>query len=152
VLRRVDAVEFVDFDPTGARIVTTDRQGRGEVVDAHSGKTLAVLAAEPGSIRTAAFSPDGAVIAAAGRDGAAHLFDARTGAERLVLPRVACLVTDVAFNKDGTRLASASPCDGVRVWALGIDELLRIAQQRVNRSLTRAECRQYLHTDRSPRS
>ncbi len=38
----------------------------------------------------------------------------------------------------------------VRVWALDIDDLLAIAQQKVTRSLTEDECRQYLHVDACP--
>jgi hypothetical protein len=78
------------------------------------------------------------------------LFDAHTGAEQLTLPSAACPVTDVSFNQDGKELASASLCDGVRVWALDIDDLLRMARQRVTRSLTAQECREYLHLDRCP--
>jgi WD40 repeat protein len=147
VVRRVDAAEFVDFDPTGSRIVTADREGRGEIVDVQSGERVA-LAAQPGSVQQATFSPDGSLVATAAKDGAVQLFAAGTGAERLTLPIAACAVTDVAFSHDGTKLASVSPCDGVRVWALDIDDLLRIARQKVTRSLTPQECREYLHMDR----
>jgi WD40 repeat protein len=150
VVRTIEAGEFLDFDPTGARIVTADRQGRGEIVDVNSGAVVAVLAVEPGTVLEATFSPDGTSIATAGTNGAVHLLDAATGAERLTLPSVRCAVTDVAFSHDGTKLASASSCDGVRVWALDIDDLLRIARQSVTRSLTEQECREYLHKDRCP--
>jgi hypothetical protein len=53
----------------------------------------------------------------------------------------------VAFSPDGTKLASATPCDGVRIWALDVNDLLEIARQEVTRPLTDAECRQYLHVD-----
>jgi hypothetical protein len=55
----------------------------------------------------------------------------------------------VAFSPDGTKLASTS-CDGVRIWALDIDDLLEIAHQEARRSLTDEECRQYLHVERCP--
>jgi hypothetical protein len=76
----------------------------------------------------------------------------RTSAEQLTLPSVACAVTDVVFSQDGTKLASASACDGLRVWALDVEDLLQIAEQNVTRSLTEQECRQYLHTDQCPQS
>ena len=56
------------------------------------------------------------------------------------------------------RTARSSPpraaCDGVRIWALDIDDLLEIARQQVQvtRSLTDEECRQYLHVDRCPQA
>jgi WD40 repeat protein len=152
VVGRLNAGAFVDFDPTGFRVVTADGGGRGEIVNLQSGKRVAVLAAQPGSLEQAAFSPDGSLVATAGTDGAVRLFDAHTGGEQLTLPSAACPVTDVSFSQDGTKLASASLCDGVRVWALDIDDLLRIARQKVTRSLTPQECRQYLRTDRCPRS
>jgi len=60
-------------------------------------------------------------------------------------------VEGVAFSPDGTKLASSSQCDGVRIWALDIDDLLKIALREAGRSLTDEECRQYLHVDRCPR-
>jgi hypothetical protein len=71
-------------------------------------------------------------------------------AQDLVLPGHACEVDEVAFSPDRTKLASSSTCDGVRVWALDIDDLLEIARQNVTRSLTDEECRQYLHVDACP--
>ena len=61
-----------------------------------------------------------------------------------------CAVQGVDFSPDGTKLASTSWCDGVRIWALDIDDLLEIARREVKRQLTDAECRQYLHVDRCP--
>jgi WD40 repeat protein len=59
-------------------------------------------------------------------------------------------VEGVAFSPDGTKLASSSQCDGVRIWALDIDDLLKIALREAGRSFTDEECRQYLHVDRCP--
>jgi len=36
----------------------------------------------------------------------------------------------------------------VRVWALDLDDLVRIAEHQVTRRLTDEECRQYLHLRR----
>jgi hypothetical protein len=55
----------------------------------------------------------------------------------------------VAFSPDGSMLGAKNfGREGmVRVWALDIDDLLEIAHQKVTRSLTEDECRQYLHVD-----
>jgi WD40 repeat protein len=97
-----------------------------------------------------AFSPDGSLVATGRSDGTVQLFEADTGRQHLSLPGNACAISDLAFSPDGAKLASASWCDGVRIWALDIGDLLAIAQQNVTRSLTDEECRQYLHVDRCP--
>ena len=137
----------VDFDPTGPRVVLTGPNGLAEVVDVTSGERVAVLAGPPGGVMDLAFSPDGSRIAVAGSDGLVRLFDANTGTQQLSLRGSGCAVQGVAFSPDGTKLASSSWCDGVRVWALRIEDLLDIAHREAGRSLTDAECRQYLHTE-----
>ncbi len=140
----------VDFDPTGPRVVLTGSAGLAEVLDANSGERLTVLAGPSGGVKDLAFSPDGSRIATASVDGLVRMFDADTGAQHLVLRGSGCAVEGVAFSRDGTKLASSSQCDGVRIWALDIDDLLEIARREAGRSLTEEECRQHLHVDRCP--
>jgi WD40 repeat protein len=91
------------------------------------------------------------LIATGHEDGTVQLFDAATGRQHLVLPANACRPPSLAFSPDGTKLAAGSEC-GVQIWALDIDDLLRIARQKVTRSLTDEECRQYLHVDQCPQA
>jgi WD40 repeat protein len=139
----------VDLDPTGARVVLTGSDGLAEVWDVNGGERLAVLAGLPGGVKDLAFSPDGSRIATAGVDGQVRLFDADTGGPQLVLRGSGCGVEGVAFGPDGTKLVSSSQCEGVRIWALDIEDLLEIARREAGRSLTDRECRQY-HVDRCP--
>jgi WD40 repeat protein len=106
----------------------------------------------PEASRTSSSAPDGSRIAIASVDSLVRLFDAETGAQQLSLRESGCAVEGVAFSPDGTKLASSSWCDGVRIWALDIDDLLEIARREAERSLTVEECRQYLHVDRCPRA
>jgi WD40 repeat protein len=138
----------VDFDPTGPRVVLTGSDGLAEVWEVDGRERVAVLAGPPGGVKDLAFSPDGSRIATAGVDGRVQLFDADTGAQHLVLRGSGCAVEGVAFSPDGKKLVSSSGCDGVRIWALDIDDLLEIARREAGRSLTDGECRQYLHVDR----
>ena len=54
------------------------------------------------------------------------------------------------FSPDGTRLATAGRDGTVRIFLLKIEELIALANSRVTRSLTTAECQQYLHVDACP--
>lgn len=142
----------VEFDPNGPRVVLSGSDGLGEIWDVESGERLGVLAGPPGGVKGLTFSPDGSRIATASVDGLVRLFDAETGAPELRLRGSGCAVEGVAFSPDGMKLASTSWCDGVRVWALDIDDLLEIARREAGRSLTDPECRQYLHVDRCPQA
>jgi WD40 repeat protein len=105
---------------------------------------LAGHAAEVWAVR---FSPDGTRVATASVDGTIRLWDTRTGVTVLVLRGSSgSPVWDLAFSPDGSRLASIS--DSIRVWTLSIDELIEVARRNVTRSLSDAECQQYLHLDR----
>ena len=135
VLSRISTDAFsLDFDPSGSRIATAGLTGRAEIWDVESGTRVAVLAGNSGGINDVALSPDGSRVATAGFDATVRLFDANTGTQQLVLRGHRCGVESVAFSPDGTKLASANECDGVRIWALDIDDLLGIAQQQVERS------------------
>jgi WD40 repeat protein len=142
----------VDFDPSGPRVVLSGSDGLAEIWDVESGERVAVLAGPPGGVKDLVFSPDGSRIAIASVDGLVRLFDAETGAPQLTLRGSVCAVEGVAFSPDGMKLASTSWCDGVRIWALDIDDLLGIARREAGRSLTDEECRQHLHVDRCPRA
>jgi WD40 repeat protein/DNA-binding SARP family transcriptional activator len=137
----------VDFDPNGPRVVLSGSDGLAEVWDVASGERVAVSTGAPGGVKGIAYSPDGSRIATASVDGLVRLFDAETGALELRLRGSGCAVEGVAFSPDGKKLASTSWCDGVRVWALDVDDLIEIARRQAGRTLTAEECRQYLHAD-----
>lgn len=119
--------------------------GLAEIWDVESGERLVVLTAPTGGVNDPSFSPDGSRIAIASAYGLVRLFDADTGAPQLSLQGLGCAAEGVAFSPDGMRLASTSWCQGVRIWALDIDDLLGIARRGAGRAITDEECRQYLH-------
>ena len=133
------------FDPTGAKLALGRFDGFVHVFDPDSGDRVLQFPAHEGKVNVVAFSPDGETIATAGDDGTVRLFDAVDGSQELVLRGHRYLVSGLSFSADGTRLASASPDGSVRVWALDLDDLIRIAKEQVQRTLTDDECRQYLH-------
>jgi WD40 repeat protein len=136
----------VVLDPTGRKIATLGGP-RPQIWDAESGELLLTLPADFG--HGMVFSPDGSTIADA-TGATVRLSDANTGEQKLLLRGHGCAVQELAFSADGSMLASATRCDGARVWVLDIDRLLEVARQNVTRSLTDAECRQYLHLETCP--
>ena len=97
-----------------------------------------------------AYSPDGSRIATTSVDGTARLWDATTGAEQLALTGHTGQIASLAYSPDGTQLATGGTDGTVRVYALRPDDLVKIAQSRITRSLTKAECQKYLHMEECP--
>jgi WD40 repeat protein/class 3 adenylate cyclase len=144
-IRQPSGVGAIAFDPTGALIAAVRGDGAVEVYDVDSGESRNRLPSTGSPVDDLEFSPDGSQIATGSDDGTVRLFDAESGTQRLVLRGHDYLVSGVAFSPDGTTLASASPDALVRVWALELDDLIRIAEGELTRELTEGECRQYLH-------
>ena len=145
--RKIDVVgaTALAFRPDGATLAIGRFDGTVQLHDPTTGELLRRFSAHAGPVNVVTFSPDGERVATGGEDGSVGLFDARTGERQLLLPGHDILVSGLAFTRDGRRLASASPDGIVRVWALDLDELIRIARSEVERKLTDDECRQYLH-------
>jgi hypothetical protein len=55
-------------------------------------------------------------------------------------------VTGLDVSDSGSTLISQA-CDGIRIWALDIDDLLHLAAAELTRGWTERECRRYLHVD-----
>ena len=112
--------------------------------DAATGKSVRTV--EAGApVEHVEFSRDGTRLAIATVDGSmsTRVWDWPGDEELLKLTDGA---KRLAFSPDGKLLAGvrSEPTPYVHVWALDVDRLLRIARQRVTRSLTDAECRRYL--------
>jgi WD40 repeat protein len=129
----------------------TDMVGSTEW-DAASGNRLVALPGQSATVTDLAFRPDGSRLATATEDGAVRVWDPDSGEELVVLRGHDAVVGSVAFNPDGTRLASVAADGVVRVWTLDVDELVEIAERELTRTLTDAECQQYLRTERCPQA
>jgi WD40 repeat protein len=151
VVRTIEtSANLVVFDPTGTRIATARRvEGVADVWDARTGDRVATLAAAS-LISEIMFGPDGTSVATTHADGTIRLWDPDTGVQQLMLGGSAALADYVVFSPDGTKLATTGSDAVVRVWALDLDDLIAIANERLTRTLSDDECRQYLHVERCP--
>jgi len=121
-----------------------------KIRDTATGQELLDLSGHTSTVNSVAFSPDDRYIATSSGDSAAKVWDANTGKQLLSLTGHTDRVTDVSFSPDGTHLVTAGADGTVRVYLLKIDELIALARSRLTRSLTTAECRQYLHMEQCP--
>jgi WD40 repeat protein/DNA-binding SARP family transcriptional activator/tRNA A-37 threonylcarbamoyl transferase component Bud32 len=145
-------VRSIDFSPDGKLVVTGSGDGTAKVWDVPSGRLRLTLRGHSAFLWDARFSPDGKLIATAGEDNTARLWDASTGQAILKLTGHTFGLTAVAFSPDGSHLATASGDGTVRVYVLRLDQLMKLAAERVTRGLTNEECRVYLHVARCPGS
>ena len=141
--------EIMAFDPSGTLIATSNNR-KPAIYRVDSGEQVTTLPRQPGDIWTLTFSPDGSRLATGSADGTVRLFDARSGRQLLVLPGNRGIVASLAFSPDGRMLAAMTRDGPARILAVDIDDLIRIAQGEVTRSLTDEECKQYLHVDPCP--
>jgi WD40 repeat protein len=132
----------------------TDPSGRFSAVDlkvwdSATGVEILAFEGHAGLIAAIDFSPDGSQLISGGLDALAKIWDVATGVEVQTLTKHPRAVTGVAWGSDGI-IATVSDLGDVRLHIRDLDALERIARQRVTRSLTEAECRQYLHVEGCP--
>jgi WD40 repeat protein len=143
------AVSGVSFSSDGQYLATAGFDGIVKLWDVGTFGLLSTLTGHRGAIRDLAFSPDSASLATASSDGTAKVWPL-AGGEPVTLRGHRQGVDGVAFSPDGKRLGTAGQDGSVRVYALDLDDLVAMAQSRLTRSLTTAECRQYLHVEECP--
>jgi WD40 repeat protein len=110
----------VDFDASGARIVTASEDRTGQIWNVARGRVVKVLPHGHGRddwVESAEFSRDGRFVLTAGDDGTAKLWDASTGSLVATLPPGGGpALRDAALSPDGRLVATAGAEPIVRVW------------------------------------
>ncbi len=138
------AATHLAFDPDGTHVaLTRTNDGRAEVVETDTGAIVATLSGSTSPLNAVTFTADGASVVTGGQDGTVRLWDSRTGDEQLLLDAEHAVLT-VGVDPSGTRLLSLDDSGLARVWALDPDELVSIAQSKLTRALTDAECERYI--------
>ena len=140
-------VETVMFSSDGRWIITGGNDGLAQVWSSETGALEGTLEGHTAAIT--ALSTHGSTLATASVDGTARLWNLESGEGLLTLSGSFGL-TGVGFSPDGRFLATSASDGAVRVYVIPIDDLTDLARQRVTRSLTDAECQQYLHMELCP--
>jgi WD40 repeat protein len=141
----------VVFSTDGTRIATGSWDNTAKIWDAATGKEQMTLRGHAGAVWSVAFTPDGKRLATASADETADIWDAATGKEQTSLLGHEATVFSAAFSPDGTRLATASEDATVQLYAVDLDNLLKLAHSRVTRDLTPEECKQYFDSGACPK-
>jgi WD40 repeat protein/DNA-binding SARP family transcriptional activator len=136
--------------PDGRLLALGLQDGEVDVWDVAQGVKLQQLSGHGGLTFRLAFSQDGNRLASASFDGFAKVWNVQSGQELFTLYGNTSNVFGVAFSPDGARLATAGGDGTARIYTLQMDELVRLARARLTRTLSDAECRQYLHLEQCP--
>jgi WD40 repeat protein len=150
----------VTFSPEGDRLSIADRNGivdvwllPGREEDSENERAepeqLFCIPVHSSTARGLRFSADGGQIVTAGLDGKVSFLDSWTGEPLLTIDRPSGYF-GTALAPAGDWLALAGTDGRVYVYALDLELLTSLAQSQVTRSLTTAECQQYLHMGDCP--
>jgi WD40 repeat protein len=145
-----DRVNSVDFSPDDQYLATASWDGTVRIWEVPGGKEIAILSGHSGIIWVVKFSPDGKYLATSSFDATAKIWNASTGEEVLTLTGAPGGLGGLAFSPDGRYLAVAGGDGIIRIYILNIEELVDVAQSRLTRALTEAECQQFLHLETCP--
>jgi WD40 repeat protein len=134
----------VAFSPSGKYLATASEDGLAKLWDVESRQEIHTFFGHTNSVWDVAFSGDGKRLATASFDKTAKVWDVDTGLEQLSLSGHASPVMSVAFSPDGRYLATSGRDGAVQLYALDVEELLKLACSRVTRNLSQHEWEIYM--------
>jgi WD40 repeat protein len=145
------AFSAVAFSPDGLRVAIGYDDGKIELREARGGSSL-MLVGHKSKVNALVFSRDGSSrLASAGDDGTVKLWGMSSAQELLTLPGFSDSVWSLAFSPKGKYLAAAYSNGTVQIYAMDINDLLKLARSRVTRDLTPEECQRYFQSKTCPK-
>ena len=135
------------FSPDSNQLGAGGQGGYIKVWDLITGLEASNMIGQASTVSTVGFTPDGQQLISGGGDSVS-IWDIATGTELLnIAPNSS---SEFALTQDGRQLYTASQRPAVRVYAVSLEDVRALAESRVTRQLTNAECLQYLHLDECP--
>lgn len=148
-----DRIWRITFSPDGKLLATVGDGPTVDVWEIQTGNRIRTFELRSGQVQALAFSPNGKILAAGGQ-GITRLWEVQTGQEISSLLGHSGAVADISFHpicdmsEDslcGMWLATRGTDGTIRFYLTQIEDLVALAKNRVGRTLTAAECVQYLH-------
>ncbi len=142
-------VTHVTFHPDGSQVAAAGGI-MAHIWEATSGRLVSRLSGHVAGVNAVAFRPSvPSSVATASGDGTVRLWNVASGNVLLNLSvGVGEPMVDVRFSRDGNYLLTTG--QNLRLYPVGVDELLRVARRFVKRSLTVQECVKYLQQSPCP--
>jgi len=125
LLGHTEEITSISFSPDGKRLLSSSGDSGGNVQkdtnhlklwDLTTGKELAILNNQKGSVYAATFSPDGKKIASGSWDNSIKIWNAETGKEFGTLMGHNNLVISLSFSPDGKKIASGCYDGIIKIW------------------------------------
>ena len=138
------------FSPDSQLLAVAMWGGNLQVFDLTTETLLFDLKGHTSTVFRISFDHTGTELISVSFDDTVRVWDMATGLEKLIVPVVDDSAMSVAVSPDGNWLYLGMWSGHVRAFALSLDTLLSLAEARTTRSLTEAECQQYLHVDSCP--
>ena len=91
------------------------------------------------------------MLAGGRNDGLIRFWDVTSGQELAILTEPdGSFQFGISFSPDFRFLTASDLTNRTRVFVISIEDLVTLARTRVTRTLTKDECRQYLHLEECP--
>ncbi|KAA3661453.1 MAG: helix-turn-helix domain-containing protein [Chloroflexi bacterium] len=134
------------FSPDSQLLAAGGGGGFANLWDLNSGTELYALPSQLGTIGTILFTPDGKQFITSG-GGNTRLWDVETGAEIKTITKNN--LWNMILTTDG-RFLYGGWGGVIKVFTLNVDDTIALANERLTRDFSEAECKQYLHVDACP--
>ncbi len=121
-----EAINDIDFDSKGERIVSGSEDGKAIIFDTHTGNVLTTMTGHEDSVMDVEFDPSGERVLTASIDGSARIWNSHTGEELVRITGHSGPVWCGTFNLDGTRVVTGAQDGTARMWYARTGEQLSV--------------------------